>query len=171
MSQNTVSAKKSYLKSGVSRFYNLLFLSGAIISVGIFSLQNVRGQESIQNSHIVPITEDAAQAAEKSRTYAVRNGETKEIPAGKSSCTASALMTTTGAARTNNGFTANTLPANDDGSTAAITLPFSLNYFGVTFTQTYVNNNGNITFTGPLSTYTPFGCDQHADYCAVFCRC
>ena len=55
------------------------------------------------------------------------------------------------------GFNSNTLPANDDGSTGLINLGFSFNYFGTTYTQTYVNNNGNITFTGPLSTYTPFG--------------
>ena len=28
-------------------------------------------------------------------------------------------------------------------------------FFGVTYTSTYVNNNGNITFGGPVPTYTP----------------
>ncbi|HKV85495.1 MAG TPA: nidogen-like domain-containing protein, partial [Ktedonobacterales bacterium] len=51
----------------------------------------------------------------------------------------------------------NTLAANDDGSTAAVPLGFSLNFFGTQYTNVYVNNNGNITFTGPLRTYTPFG--------------
>jgi len=55
------------------------------------------------------------------------------------------------------GFNSSTLAANDDGSTGLINLGFSFNYFGTTYTQTYVNNNGNITFTTPLSTYTPFG--------------
>src|SRR5438105_4110799 len=61
------------------------------------------------------------------------------------------------------GFNQTQLPANDDGSSsdylngAAITLPFSINFFGTTYTSVYVNNNGNLTFTGPLSTYTPFG--------------
>ena len=42
------------------------------------------------------------------------------------------------------GCTTNTLAANYDGSTGAITLPFPINYFGTTRTQTFVNNNGNI---------------------------
>ena len=51
---------------------------------------------------------------------------------------------------------ANTLPANDDGSTSEITLPFTLNYFGKSYSSLWVNNNGNVTFSAPLSTYTPF---------------
>jgi hypothetical protein len=34
---------------------------------------------------------------------------------------------------------------------------FNIDFFGVTYNSAYVNNNGNITFSGPLSTYTPFG--------------
>ncbi len=49
-----------------------------------------------------------------------------------------------------------TLARNDDGSTGAIALPFVMNFFGVNYGQVYVNNNGNLTFTGPMSTYTPF---------------
>ena len=55
------------------------------------------------------------------------------------------------------GFNGSTLPANDDGSTGLVNLGFSFNYFGNTYTQTFVNNNGNITFDNPLGTYTPFG--------------
>jgi len=61
------------------------------------------------------------------------------------------------AVRTDPGFTTNNLPANDDGSTGLINLGFSANFFGTTYTQAYVNNNGNITFSNPLSTFTPFG--------------
>jgi len=57
----------------------------------------------------------------------------------------------------NSGFGTDNLPANDDGSTGLVSLGFSANFFGTTYTQAYVNNNGNITFAGPLSTYTPFG--------------
>ena len=59
--------------------------------------------------------------------------------------------------RSDAGFTTNSLPANDDGSTGLINLGLTANLFGATYTQAYLNNNGNITFTGPLSTYTPFG--------------
>ncbi|MFM6934255.1 MAG: nidogen-like domain-containing protein [Flavobacteriales bacterium] len=43
---------------------------------------------------------------------------------------------------------------NDDGSTGIIPIPFNFNLYGQTFTSIYINNNGNITFNGPLSTYS-----------------
>lgn len=54
-------------------------------------------------------------------------------------------------------FTDNTLAANDDGSTASVNIGFNVNFYGVNQGTLYVNNNGNVTFTGPLATYTPFG--------------
>ncbi len=50
----------------------------------------------------------------------------------------------------------NVLAANDDGSTAAIPLPFVVNFFGTQYGEAYVNNNGNVTFDQRMSTYTPF---------------
>ena len=55
------------------------------------------------------------------------------------------------------GCSSNTLTANDDGSTGLVGLPFTLNFFGKTYTSLYVNNNGNVTFDGPLADYTPYG--------------
>ena len=55
------------------------------------------------------------------------------------------------------GFNANTLAANDDGSTGAVPLGFSVNFFGANSTTVFVNNNGNVTFTNSLSQYTPNG--------------
>jgi Nidogen-like len=49
------------------------------------------------------------------------------------------------------------LSANDDGSSAAVPIGFPINFFGVTHTALFVNNNGNVTFGAPLSTFTPFG--------------
>jgi len=46
---------------------------------------------------------------------------------------------------------------NDDNSSAVQNLGFTLNFFGTNYTQFYVNNNGNITFSGPLGSYTPAG--------------
>ncbi|MFG2044893.1 nidogen-like domain-containing protein [Dactylosporangium sp. NPDC048998] len=43
----------------------------------------------------------------------------------------------------------------DDGSSPEITLPFPVNFYGRQFGSVWVNNNGNLTFTGPLSQYTP----------------
>ncbi len=60
------------------------------------------------------------------------------------------------------GFNASVLAPNDDGSTGLVSLGFtnadsnSINFFGVNYSALYVNNNGNVTFTTPLSTYTPF---------------
>jgi Nidogen-like/PEP-CTERM motif len=53
-------------------------------------------------------------------------------------------------------FTDNTLAANDDGSTGLVNIGFAINFYGVMQSNLYVNNNGNVTFTGPLSTFTPF---------------
>src|SRR5438105_10960457 len=54
------------------------------------------------------------------------------------------------------GCDASTLAPNDDGSTPAVDLGFAPNFFGTTYSQAYVNNNGNVTFDGPLSDFTPF---------------
>jgi choice-of-anchor A domain-containing protein len=48
------------------------------------------------------------------------------------------------------------LPANDDGSTGRISLPFQVNFFGTTYSSFFINNNGNVTFNSPMSTFTPF---------------
>lgn len=54
-----------------------------------------------------------------------------------------------------------TLEANDDGSTDAVNLNIGgasgINFFGQNFTQTFVNNNGNITFGNSLAQFTPNG--------------
>ena len=55
------------------------------------------------------------------------------------------------------GCNADVLSRNDDGSTGRVDLPFAVNFFGNVHNSLYVNNNGNVTFDAPLSTYTPFG--------------
>ena len=47
------------------------------------------------------------------------------------------------------------LPANDDSYVGPVSLGFSANINSTLYSSTYVNNNGNITFDGGLSTYTP----------------
>jgi hypothetical protein len=49
------------------------------------------------------------------------------------------------------------LPANDDGSTGAINIGFTLNFFGSDYTQLFVNNNGNVTFGTALGSFTSSG--------------
>jgi hypothetical protein len=55
------------------------------------------------------------------------------------------------------GYNANTLSANDDGSTSLVSLGFNANLFGTTYSSAYVNNNGNVTFDFPLSSFVPTG--------------
>jgi hypothetical protein len=54
-----------------------------------------------------------------------------------------------------NNYVQNIFPPNDDGSTALTPLGFHIDFFGQNFGSAYVNNNGNITFTAPLHTFTP----------------
>jgi hypothetical protein len=54
------------------------------------------------------------------------------------------------------GFNTAILPPNDDGSTGSVPLGFTANFFGTSYTSAFVNNNGNLTFDAPLSTFTPF---------------
>lgn len=44
---------------------------------------------------------------------------------------------------------------NDDGSSSRLNLPFTLNFFGNNYNTFWANNNGNITFGGPVGTFTP----------------
>ncbi len=60
-----------------------------------------------------------------------------------------------GAVRSLPGFTVNALMPFDDGSTSAVPLLFTVNFLGLPFSTVFVNNNGNITFDAPLSTFTP----------------
>jgi MYXO-CTERM domain-containing protein len=61
-----------------------------------------------------------------------------------------------------NGFGTGCMPPNDDGTwpdnggldiTAAF--PSGLKFYGGTYTSVYINTNGNISFSGALSTFTP----------------
>ncbi|MCL2161626.1 MAG: PEPxxWA-CTERM sorting domain-containing protein [Betaproteobacteria bacterium] len=53
------------------------------------------------------------------------------------------------------GFDSNTLARNDDGYTGLVGIGFDINFFGNTYSQLYVNNNGNVTFNYPIEKYTP----------------
>jgi hypothetical protein len=61
-----------------------------------------------------------------------------------------------GAIEPDPGCRAVTLPPNDDRSSPPVPLPFALDFYGTTYTHLFVNNNGNVTFQRPLTTFTPF---------------
>lgn len=53
------------------------------------------------------------------------------------------------------GFTNNALPAEDDAPSSMADMSLAVNFYGVWYSNVWVNNNGNITFNGSLSTYSP----------------
>lgn len=63
-------------------------------------------------------------------------------------------------------FTA--VPRNDDGSYGPISLPFNFDLYGVNYTSAYINTNGNITFLGPVSTYSSYGFPYYVPMVAPF---
>jgi len=69
---------------------------------------------------------------------------------------AMAVTANAGAIRTGL-FNAATLNPNDDGSAGPVGIGFNTNFFGTTYSQLYVNNNGNVTFNSSMSTFNPFG--------------
>lgn len=60
------------------------------------------------------------------------------------------------------------LPPNDDGSSPAIPLKFTFNFFGTNYNKVYVNTNGNLTFNGPDSIYNATGFPSNFDMIAAF---
>lgn len=44
---------------------------------------------------------------------------------------------------------------NDDGSSQSISIPFVFCFYGDTVNALHINNNGNITFSGPLAAFSP----------------
>ncbi len=50
-----------------------------------------------------------------------------------------------------------TFAGNDDGSIGPFALAFPFNLYGTNYTQVWINNNGNLTFTGAYTPYTASG--------------
>lgn len=46
------------------------------------------------------------------------------------------------------------MPPNDDGSSGLIPIPFTFNLYGQAYNSIYINNNGNLTFTGPMAAFS-----------------
>jgi len=53
------------------------------------------------------------------------------------------------------GFTNDSLPPQDDAPSSQATLPITLNFYGTWYTNVWVNENGNVTFTSSYWYYTP----------------
>lgn len=61
-----------------------------------------------------------------------------------------------GAIRDLAGCTTNTFPGNDDGSTALTPIGFTASFYGVDFSDVYINNNGNVMLNRAMSSFTPY---------------
>ncbi len=70
--------------------------------------------------------------------------------------TGSAAALGPNAVSTNAGCYANAMFRNDDSFVSGVGIGFPVNFFGTTYTTLAVNNNGNVTFDGGMSDYTPF---------------
>ncbi len=70
---------------------------------------------------------------------------------------AAILLTTAGvmAGAVRDGFDSNVLGANDDESTGQVPIGFTINFFGASYSNLFVNNNGNVTFNSAFRGYTP----------------
>lgn len=53
------------------------------------------------------------------------------------------------------GYNANAVARGDDTSNLVVSLPFSMNWNGTTYTQIYINMNGNCTFGASYNGYNP----------------
>lgn len=53
------------------------------------------------------------------------------------------------------GFTNDALPAEDDSPSVQTVMPLAIDFYGNVYSNVWVNNNGNVTFNGPQSAYTP----------------
>ncbi len=62
----------------------------------------------------------------------------------------------------------NSFYANDDASIGPFTLPFSFDLYGTLYNQVWINNNGNVTFTGSYYSYTATGFPMSMPMVAAF---
>ncbi|MEZ6045366.1 MAG: matrixin family metalloprotease [Planctomycetaceae bacterium] len=60
------------------------------------------------------------------------------------------------------------LTANDDLSTSELQFGFQFEFYGLSYDSFWINNNGNITFTGPLADFVPDGFPQFTPMIAPF---
>ena len=96
----------------------VLFMALALVAIGWIATPTAQVQERVSN--IVPITEDLAQAELKRQIMSVREGKVQTDNTNRP-----IVPNVATAIRVLPGCTTNTLPANDDGSTGAVNLPFS----------------------------------------------
>jgi hypothetical protein len=58
------------------------------------------------------------------------------------------------------GFDQFSLPREDDSPSVSATIPFTIIFFGASYSNVWVNNNGNVTFDGALWEFAPIPLNQ-----------
>lgn len=91
------------------------------------------------------------------RRTAVLLGATAALVAGIAAAAVTPARASTSVIYNSDACRQLTLAANDDESTPLTPMGFTANFFGQPYDQLFVNNNGNVTFNSPMSTFTPFG--------------
>ncbi|MFT7553254.1 MAG: hypothetical protein ACI9BV_003586 [Rhodothermales bacterium] len=104
------------------------------------------GYETWKNSQASVIPASAPAAPSMRTTGAFTKGATSQ-----SVVSGGLMIPFTGTS----GWTA--LGKNDDGSSPVVDLGFTLDFFGESETQAYVNNNGNVSLGAPYSSYSSSG--------------
>ena len=66
-----------------------------------------------------------------------------------------ATLSAAAASPIRDGFNANTLARNDDGSTGLVSLGFGVDFYGTLGSSLYVNNNGSVSFGAAMASYSP----------------
>ncbi|XBH21656.1 nidogen-like domain-containing protein [Jonesiaceae bacterium BS-20] len=149
-----------------------LLAVGVIVASGAIALPAAATAEIDATEQVVEISQDDAEAA---ATPVGNNAETGEqsspektggskseqkheslVAPQRLMMNAPALANEIGAIQDLAMCTANSIPRNDDESSLAVPIGFPVNFFGETHSTLYVNNNGNVTFNGPVEDYTPF---------------
>lgn len=75
--------------------------------------------------------------------------------AGSQSASAIALLESSASLQADSVYGQLAMAKNDDNSSNLLDLGFDANFFGTTYNNFYINNNGNITFNAPVSSFTP----------------
>ncbi|WP_319463890.1 nidogen-like domain-containing protein [Micromonospora sp. RTP1Z1] len=136
-------------------------LSSAAPSTGATVTLSRTGPVTVPATLLVPAGQTSGQLTVATSTVTADTPATVTATAGGGSATANLTVlaqqtTSPNAVVSDDACRAATLPANDDGSAGPVQLPFTANFFGHQYGYLYVNNNGNVTFNNPMSTFTPF---------------
>src|SRR5262249_14207575 len=89
------------------------------------------------------------------RTATKRSARRKPTSLLRSACSLELLEIRNVLAAVVPGFASSVLAGNDDGSIGPVDIGFPIDFLGTSYSQLYINNNGNVTFGQGSSQFTP----------------